>query len=597
MTILTPCPNGHTNDDDNNGTVLLAFYEGERPQTVMREITEHIVTENATLLRQRTFRPGLLFRLGDTDQVVTLVDPREVAITADNPYNEAERAEAEAAGEIDFDDEAKVRLKPVTAVELSTIAADRFCFINPTKNNETRHQPLPAWFARDFLLRGIHKLPQLNGVLRHPAVRLDGSVEMAEGYDPITKCWVDGDFTKFNVSDQPTDEELADAIALLREPMSEMIFEGDEVVGQSPVKKPGTDMTASEANLLSTPFSIMFVRQMPDTPFHGLTSIQEGTAKGLALNMWTLAVTGRKALTVPLETTVHMNNQLIGKTFKQHPGQMVLQFDEPDDGKSFFSRMLSAIGTDGGTSVLRTSLDADAPEVDTKRIVAFTGINFRPDRDMVRRVIMIEFGVPADMTMPNERVFKSKDRANKSLLLQWMRDYRPELLHAMLVLIAHWRAEKRPPAPFNFDFPEWMATIGGIMHAAGIESWMTNRHGVRARADEARRGDFLLALAKLVKARSTFTAATLAEQIVIHDSKTTTDPMADRITWDDANARRLMKALDSKNKKAIARALGQWFHAISGRILVSQSGKAKVIVKSAGFERANKQLWTFVVRR
>ena len=101
----------------------------------------------------------------------------------DDPYADDE----------DDQDEPKVRLRPVTAAELATVASDRFCYISPTGKKETRRQPLPAWFVKDFLLDGVHRLPQLNGVLRHPAVRLDGSVEYAEGYDSVTKCWVDGE--------------------------------------------------------------------------------------------------------------------------------------------------------------------------------------------------------------------------------------------------------------------------------------------------------------------------------------------------------------------------------------------------------------------
>ena len=141
--VLAPCPMGCTDEDDEK-QYTMAFKEGDRPQPVMREVTHHLIERNEKLLADRQFHNGLLFRLGVTDQIVTL-------------------GRDEHTGD--------VNVMSLDSALLSVVAADRFCFLSG--KNHDKHKPVPPWFVVDLKGRNRSRLPTLDGVVKHPALRVD----------------------------------------------------------------------------------------------------------------------------------------------------------------------------------------------------------------------------------------------------------------------------------------------------------------------------------------------------------------------------------------------------------------------------------------
>ena len=246
--------------------------------------------------------------------------------------------------------------------------------------------------------------------------------------------------------------------------------------------------------------------------------------------------------------------------------------------------------------------------IDTRRMMTFTGINFRPDQDLTRRVIVIELDTPADMTLTQERKFTNADRSNKQELLTWVRKNRHDLLAAALTLFNNWKVKGLPKCEFEWDFPIYIHTVGGIMQAAGVTSWMGNRHTVISNADEARQGAFVMRLAALIDAEKAqagseiaekggrFRARQLASLMLAHenDANNYGKLLVDDITWEDVWAARLSTDIARRKIDVLTRTMGNWLSSLKGRTLTDHAtGRVRIDGVPGG---GGKDWWSFTTK-
>jgi hypothetical protein len=117
--------------------------------------------------------------------------------------------------------------------------------------------------------------------------------------------------------------------------------------------------------------------------------------------------------------------------------------------------------------VVRTSQTAQIP---IQRMWVATGNNMVMDDEIARRSIPIQ--LDAKMNEPWLRDgFKQPD------LLQWVRDNRNRLIWSAHTLIQAWIAAGKPEPTCRRlgSYEDWTRVIGGILHHAGIEGFLTNR--------------------------------------------------------------------------------------------------------------------------
>jgi hypothetical protein len=114
-------------------------------------------------------------------------------------------------------------LNPLTcamAEDLLTRAIDYRKF----REREQDEVPIdcPHKIAEVFLSRaGNGQLPPLVGVIEAPILRPDGTVLSDPGYDPTTGLFLYSDQQWLTVHDEPTNEEVKDAVEVLRKPLAE----------------------------------------------------------------------------------------------------------------------------------------------------------------------------------------------------------------------------------------------------------------------------------------------------------------------------------------------------------------------------------------
>ena len=547
---------------DEAGNQCLTFEDGDKPIDVIREGVEVVVKRNDAMIAAGGFHEDLIFRASaEGDSFVTLM----------------------------LNDEGVVEVRPLSKDGLSLIFQQQFCYLVPTTKNPYRHKPMPSEFSKG-LVSGKYRLrfPVLRGLLQHPAVHLDGTVVTREGYDPLTKTWIVSGWEDLNIPARPTQAEVVAAVSTLREPFAEVIFKDDKLDGSSPVKKDGVEMTASEANLLSMIISALVRREMDICPFYIITSKQWGTAKGLCTFVISWIVQGHDPASVSVPTSVDQAEKEIGRALIDHPDELMIQIDEPQETgrrSRFYSRQLAMMAT-LKKMLLRGVYGRKSQLISLQRLMVFTGNSMRPDKDIVRRVCVITLDIPADGTLPHERTFKHKDRANKKLLEYWIlgnpegktkaqrEGQRRRLVEAALVLVRHWAVKGQPKADFDYDFPQWVHIVGGIMQNAGITAWMENRNEVYADADEALRAAFVLSLVESIGS-GPISSRELAEQLKAHtDTKEIKDILA---AWDDTWADRVYASWGDIEpmSKALARLLGS----VKDRLLADGNG-GRVTVKS-----------------
>jgi hypothetical protein len=537
---------------------LLYFEDGQKPSEVLKEAVDVVVSENNQRLAAGGFHKDLIFRSGkDSGQFVTLAQ----------------------------DDDGTVMVKPLTSVGISMALQSRFCYL-AGKKKET-HKPMPGWFAGALNYGDTeYRFPILNGLLNHPAIHLDGTVVATEGYDPGTKCWVVAGWDDLKAPANPTPKQVVEAVETLREPFEEVIFAGDKVVDASPVKGKGVDMVASEANALGLVLTPLVRSLLTTAPFFIITSSQWGTAKGLVATTASIVAQDSAPLLTDMKISPDQMEKNVDRVLHDHPGAKIIQFDEPQDSNSggrFHSRKLALLATTD-KYVNRPVYGRAAVSVDTRRTMIFTGINIRPDQDMVRRVCFIELALPDDGTLPHEREFKHADRNDKVKLQLWVSANRRRFIEAVITLVNAWRVADCPLADFSFDFPEWVHTVGGILQNAGITTWMANRNDVYANADEALKTAFVLGLVKATGV-GPFTSRELVVQVLNHPDK---EELQDMLTWNDPWAAKLHTAWGDAT--AMTYALGRMLGGLKDRLLADGNG-GRVTVSS--YNTDGKLKWMF----
>ena len=546
----------HSTDD---GRPLLFFLEDMKPSDVLREAVDVVVAENNARLATGGFHKDLIFRNGkDSGQFVTLAK----------------------------DDEGRVVVKDLASNTISLALQSRFCYLVGAKR---KHKPMPGWFAGALNYGDTeYRFPVLNGMLDHPAIHLDGTVVYSEGYDPITKCWVTSGWEDLDIPTKPTAENVEAAITTLRQPFEEVIFVGDTVEGSTPVKSPGAEMTASEANTLGLILTTFLREQMAIAPLFVVTSVQWGTAKGLVASIASEIEQGHGPVLTDMKESSDQQEKNIDRLLIDHPGARILQFDEPQEtgtsGK-FHSRKLALLAT-SDSYVNRPVFGRKAVKVSTRRTMVFTGNSMRPDKDMVRRVSVIELDVPHDGTLPHERSFKNADRANKVLLLRWVKAQRREMISAVITLVNAWREAGCPEADFEFDFPEWTHIVGGILQSACVSAWMSNRNSITANSDEAMRTQFVLGLTKLVGVGPIITRDIVKKLVGMSDFAS----VKDLLMWTDAWATKLYTSWG--DEEAMTYNLGRLLGSVKGRLLSDGNGGRVTVNSYTSFGRPQ---WTFTV--
>jgi len=314
----------------------------------------------------------------------------------------------------------------------------------------------PSELLASFPARGDWPgVPFLRCVVPYPVFTPAWELLVTSGYHAASNlyCHLDG-LEVPPVPDRPTPDEVEQARELI---LGDVL--GDfQFVDQ-----------ASKANAVAM-LLLPAIRHTIDgpTPLAVLDAPTEGTGKSLLAEASMLLTLGE----VPEAMTADLREEERDKTLTALliEGQPVIFFDNAnkklDSGS--FAQVLTARRKRG--RILGETKTASAL---VNVCWVMTGNNFTCSREIARRLYWSR--QDTGLETPSERTgFRHPE------LLEWVRENRPKLLWALLVLVRHWRATGAVPGAKTLGkFERWAKTVGGILEAAGIPGFLDNAAAFR----------------------------------------------------------------------------------------------------------------------
>lgn len=306
--------------------------------------------------------------------------------------------------------------------------------------------------------------PTVRNIAEAPIVRTDGSIVTAPGYDASTQSVYlpASGFRVPPISDQPTAVEIRVAVQVLTE----------ELLGDFPF-----DTQASRANMLAfllTPFVRALIAG--PVPCAALDKPRQGSGASLLVDAVAVLATGAPASMLTAPSREEEWGKVLTSVFLD--GGMLAVFDN----------IVAPLGS-GKLAAAITARRWKDRLLGEHRVVrcvprvtwCVTGNNLRLIHDLPRRCYWVR--LDAGTEYPDERpatAFRHPD------LVPWVTRERAALVAAVLTLCRHWFAERCPPFTLHTvgSFEEWARMIGGILGAAGIDGFLSNRRAMREECDE-----------------------------------------------------------------------------------------------------------------
>ncbi len=426
-------------------------------------------------------------------------------------------------------------LRTVKAVHvLGTLAVDYRVERFVASSNQWVGAIFPTQAAQ-LVVEQLDRAPNLRvlrGVTHTPVVRADGSILSAPGYDPVSGFLHVPTVAVPDVPVAPSGEQLAAAVALLREMVAEFVWAGKH----------------DEANFLGVLLTPL-LRLVCPPPYKlvGIMAHQPGSGKSL------LGRILREIHGGVFRTEMPHDDAEMGKSLTSILTQTtapIVQFDNVS-GTLRSSRLAglltSAVYTD---RILGSTTDV---EMVNDRLWLVTGNNLQLGGDLARRALWVTI----DPKVPNPEL---RTGFRLDLTGGWALRHRGEILHALLTLVAAWQAAGRPvPAERSSDdYAVWRSVVAGILTHAGIPGEFDAIESAQQAVgvDDEGWGAFLEAL------HGQFGEGVFTTRDVVLRLMPTMEgpsPLAD--TLPDALAEKFEAG------KSVARSLGKWFQNRNGRFV------------------------------
>ncbi|MCJ7445720.1 MAG: bifunctional DNA primase/polymerase [Methanotrichaceae archaeon] len=312
------------------------------------------------------------------------------------------------------------------------------------------------------LVRGVMALdgwddshiPFINGIVRAPVVRADGTVLIESGYDKQTGLYyhLDLSLVVSQIPDNVTQEDAEKAANFfITEVLSDFPFVDD----------------ASKANTIAA-FLTPLVRPMIKgcVPMGLFDKPQPGTGASLLLELVCIVGTGlRMAAQSPHDNEEEWRKQIT--SIMRRGDQLTCLDNIASDLKSdTLSRVItSTVWKD------RTLGKTETPEYPQRTVFYATGNNLLLRGDLPRRSYLIQ--VDAKMARPWERKLQSFRHSN---IIKWVADNRGYILTALLTMVRAWVIAGRPKGSDITvgGFDEWVEIVDGILAYAKVGGFLGN---------------------------------------------------------------------------------------------------------------------------
>lgn len=312
--------------------------------------------------------------------------------------------------------------------------------------------------------KGYWTLPPLSGLVTCPIIRPDGSILDKPGYDKLTGLYADFDAKDFPLVDiTPTKEEAQNALAILKEALSEFAFKTD----------------IDRAVALAAMLTAILRPSVRSAPLFAFSAPTPGTGKSTLANVIGIIATGRNCAAMDFNRDENEFKKAVFASLMEGSPVTLIDNIMGEFNSSLLNIILSEETIKG--RVLGFSKNASLP---TTSLWLATGNNLTICGDMTRRTLICT--LDAEVEKPAERAFQRKN------FEKWVLDHRGELVHAALTILRAYHVAGKPIPdgmnPMN-GFNDWSHFVRGSLAWLGeadpkdsqleIEAHDPEREGLR----------------------------------------------------------------------------------------------------------------------
>jgi hypothetical protein len=374
-----------------------------------------------------------------------------------------------------------IRLLDTTPLAVSLLYLARWRRSTVSGEGEERQVSTRTVLPPQYVARAISHssgwpkdcIPPLRGLSPTPLLRADGSLHTREGYDPQTLSWYapnpnSGEHFRDRMAaltmQTPTQEDAVAAVAILREWLTDFLFDGD----------------AERSNALALFLTLLarpLLRESGDNiPLALIEASKPRTGKTLLSETLVLASLGvMPALTSMPPDEVEMRKSLLTIAMSGRPYWVLDNLNEKLDSGSLASALTS--GRIQGRE-LGGHHDADA---EIAAVMIATANQPIATAELLGRSYRIRLN--ANMSRPQDR---DPATYQHRYILRYTREHRAQVVAAGLTILRAYLLAGRPAydLPTKGGYEGWVDLIGGALAHAGVTAFLTNEQALADSADD-----------------------------------------------------------------------------------------------------------------
>jgi hypothetical protein len=256
----------------------------------------------------------------------------------------------------------------------------------------------------------------LKGLARQPYFRSDGTLVTSAGYDPATGIFGVFDSRKFQITDEPTSEEVKTALRLLTDLLDEFSFTTE------------TDRAATLAAMITA----VIRPSLPQAPMFHVKAHIVGSGKSYLCKLITSLATPQQGTPTTFPTEDEECRKLLLAELLRGPA--VIEFDNLTHDIVAHKSLCTALTSEHFSGrILGVSKTAT---VSTRALFLSSGNNVSPIKDMTRRCITINLN--PEVEIPAARSFM-----RPNLVSEVMQE-RERYVSAALTIVRGWVVAGRP---------------------------------------------------------------------------------------------------------------------------------------------------------
>lgn len=349
-------------------------------------------------------------------------------------------------------------LMSVPATVLSVRAGVTCRFVRTTKNGGEAPTDLPPKLAAVIAAEGARSdhLHVLSGVLEAPALRPDGTVITARGYDPTTGYFLAHEVDLPGFSERPTHEDAKLALAALQD-----LWSADRDGKKGFAWKGGTaDSVVPIAMLLSALARPAICPPKGCVPLFAFSASGKGAGKGTAVDLVFIIATGRSAPAMSWSGDPEEDDKRLGGIALDAP-PLVMIDNVPEDVIFQHSRLDACLTLD--ETAFRILGKTGNPVLPWLTVPSVTGNNLTFGGDLGRRVL-ISYQCP-DVEDPAQ--IPQNERVHPNIVEHALERREFYLACALTILRAYCVANRPDQGVELGTFTKWAKLVGGALKWAG----------------------------------------------------------------------------------------------------------------------------------